>query len=939
MKKIVKTLSLIISWCFILNLFSVSAFAQKEGDAASDKEVNVAQEIVDGGYADYLTSIKDFENAQQNIEIDVNSVCSDKPVNLTVNVEKDGVYNLGLGYSLSEERTSALELELKIDGEIPFAECDGLLFALEWTLPDEIRKDGMGNEFSPEATIGNESIFNLAKDSTGWSTQQYLFYFKKGKHTVSVRSVDGSFMLEKLSLLVPETVVSYSEYDLNKADDTANAKTIIIEGEKADKLSDYWLIPKCDSTSAAVFPVCNTTDKINYIGGATWKNPGETVAYSIKVSKTGYYKLGFSYKQSDVINASTYRSLKIDGKTPFIEAEEISFSYSTKWQNETFSDNEGEPYLFYLTEGEHTISLTATPGPIYEVTNLLKETVSSLGEIYMDITMITGETVDNYRDYDLFDSIENLDGRINTCLESLNKASGLLSNIGNQGTSSYDSSIKSMAQILSKMLENKYTAHRYLNDYYSKYCSVASVLNEMRSMPLYLDRIYLVPQKAEADYNEAGFFTQLWFSVVKFIQSFSADYNTVSDAKSGDSITIWVNWGRDQAQVLNSLVQSSFTPKYGTNVEIEVVNATMVQAVLSGNPPDCILQHSRSEPVNLAMRGVLLDLERFDNLDEILNRFQKGAEKPYRYKGGLYALPDTQNFYLMFYRKDIFGNLGLTVPETWDEFITVTKVLARNNLQSWLHYTQITAANQIDMGVGSLNLFPSMLLQRGLNLYEDDYRSTTLDSSKVIKTFEYWTNFYTKLKIPVTLSFYNRFRTGTCPIGIEPYTTYTTLKAAAPEIEGLWSVAPIPGVKNADGTVSHISTGGGTGCAILKSTKNPEKAWDFITWWTDAETQYSYTQNVEASLGPTGRIAVSNIEAFNKMSWDSEMKSEILNAWSQVEEVPEVPGSYYASRSIDLSFWSVVNENRNPKDVLLEKSAEVNYEIERKWEQYENRAE
>jgi len=605
----------------------------------------------------------------------------------------------------------------------------------------------------------------------------------------------------------------------------------------------------------------------------------------------------------------------------------------------TFCDKNQNPYLVYLTEGEHKISLTVTSGPIYEVSMLLKDTVAELGDIYMDITMITGETVDNYRDYDLFDSIENLDGRINTCLESLNKASGLLSNIGNQGTSSYDSSIKSMAQILSKMLENKYTAHRYLNDYYSKYCSVASVLNEMRSMPLYLDRIYLVPQKAEADYNEAGFFTQLWFSVVKFIQSFSADYNTVSDAKSGDSITIWVNWGRDQAQVLNSLVQSSFTPKYGTNVEIEVVNATMVQAVLSGNPPDCILQHSRSEPVNLAMRGVLLDLERFDNLDEILNRFQKGAEKPYRYKGGLYALPDTQNFYLMFYRKDIFGNLGLTVPETWDEFITVTKVLARNNLQSWLHYTQITAANQIDMGVGSLNLFPSMLLQRGLNLYEDDYRSTTLDSSKVIKTFEYWTNFYTKLKIPVTLSFYNRFRTGTCPIGIEPYTTYTTLKAAAPEIEGLWSVAPIPGVKNADGTVSHISTGGGTGCAILKSTKNPEKAWDFITWWTDAETQYSYTQNVEASLGPTGRIAVSNIEAFNKMSWDSEMKSEILNAWSQVEEVPEVPGSYYASRSIDLSFWSVVNENRNPKDVLLEKSAEVNYEIERKWEQYENRAE
>ena len=936
MKKIIKTLSLVISVCFILNAFSVFSLAETKKAEDSAEQFNKAT-VLSGDYEKYLASIKEFKNAEKDIVVSVGAVCSNKPLTVTINAESDGIYNLGLEYSLSEERTSALELEFKIDGKLPFTECESLLFPLNWEIPDEIRKDGMNNEFSPEAQLGKNSVFNIASDSTGWSTDKYQFYLTKGKHKITLRSVGGSFMLENICFKVPQLTVDYGEYDLSKSDESDKSSIIVVEGEKADNVSDYWLIPKSDSTSASVYPVCSTTDKINYIGGATWKNPGETVSWNIKVDKTGYYKLGFSYKQSDVINASTYRTLKIDDEIPFSQAEEIPFAYSTDWQNETFADSKDKPYMFYLTEGEHKISLTATPGPIYEVTNLLKSTVSSLGEIYMDITMITGETVDNYRDYDLFDSIENLDGRLNNCLDNLNNASRLLSKIGNQGTSSYDSSIKSMAQILSKMLDNKYTSHRYLNDYYSKYCSVASVLNEMRSMPLYLDRIYLVPAKSEAEYNETGFFGQLWFSVKKFIQSFSADYNTVSNTKEGDNITIWVNWGRDQAQVLNSLVQSSFTPKYKTNVEIEVVNATMVQAVLSGNPPDCILQHSRSEPVNLAMRGVLLDLEQFSNLDDVLSRFQKGADKPYRYKGGLYALPDTQNFYLMFYRKDIFENLGLSVPETWDDFITVTKVLARNNLQSWLHYTQITAANQIDMGVGSLNLFPSMLLQRGLNLYREDNRGTTLASSQVIKTFEYWTDFYTKLKVPVTLSFYNRFRTGTCPIGIEPYTTYTTLKAAAPEIDGLWAVAPIPGVKNSDGTVKHTSTGGGTGCAILKSTKNPQKAWDFITWWTDAETQYSYTQNVEAALGPTGRIAVSNIEAFNKMSWDSQMKSDILSAWSQVEEVAEVPGSYYASRSIDLSFWSVINENRNPKDVLLEKSAEVDGEIERKWEQYENR--
>lgn len=937
MRKIIKAVSMVVLCCLVLNIFSISMSVS--ADEKTDAKVDSGVEYTEDSYNAYLSSVKNHNVAKKDIVKKVDAVCSEQPLEITVEVPEEGVYNLGLEYTLEEERTSSLEIGLRIDGEFPFSECESLFLPLEWKLSDEIRKDGAGNEFSPEVLISEGSIFSFVTDSSGWSTEKYLFYLTKGAHNITVYSADASFKLNSIKLTAPEQVKSYSESDFTQKAEAGEKDVLIIEGENADYLSDYWLIPKSDSASAAVYPSSELKDRINYIGGSTWKEPGETISWSVKVEKSGYYQLGFSFSQSDVINASTYRTLKIDDEIPFKEAEEIAFSYSTGWQNMVFADDKNEPYLFYLTAGEHKLSLEVTSGPIYEVSMLLKETVSLLGEIYMDITMITGETVDNYRDYDLFNSITDLQERITACYENLNAASKALSEIGKQGTSSYDSSIKSMAQVLKKMLDSKYTAHRYLSDYYSKYCSVASVLNEMRSMPLSIDRIYFVPKGTAVEFNEAGFFKQLFFSAGKFIQSFSADYNSISDTADGkDTITIWVNWGRDQAQVLNSLIQSSFTPEYDVNVKIEVVNATMVQAVLSGDPPDCFLQHSRSEPVNLALRGVLLDLEQFEDLDEVLERFQDGAEIPYRYKDGLYALPDTQNFYLMFYRKDIFENLGLSVPETWDEYITVMKVLSRNNLQTWLHYTQITATSQIDTGVGSLNLFPSMLLQRGLSLYKEDHRSTTLDDSDVIKTFKYWTDFYTKLKTPVTLSFYNRFRTGTCPIGIEPYTTYTTLKAAAPEIDGLWGVAPIPGVKNSDGTVSHISTGGGTSCGILKSTENPDKAWKFLKWWTSAETQYSYTQNVEAVLGPTGRIAVSNMDAFKKMSWDSKMKEKILTAWGQVQEVPEVPGSYYVSRSIDLSFWSVINENLNPKDVLLEKSAEVNDEIERKWKQYEGRS-
>ena len=428
------------------------------------------------------------------------------------------------------------------------------------------------------------------------------------------------------------------------------------------------------------------------------------------------------------------------------------------------------------------------------------------------------------------------------------------------------------------------------------------------------------------------------FSVEKFIYSFITDYNNISSA-DGDTqgITIWVNWGRDQAQVLNSLTQTSFTEETGIPVNIKLVNASVIQAVLSGKGPDCILQHSRTEPVNLAMRGVLYDLTQFDDLNEVLKRFQSGADTPYRYKNGLYALPDTQTFFLMFYRKDILEQLGISVPETWEQFKETAKLLARSNLKVWIPNNIATSLEQTSGGVGTINIFPSLLLQRGLNIYSENGRATNLTDNEVMLTFGEWTDMYRKLKIPTTMDFYNRFRTGTCPIGINSYVLYTTLKAAAPEIEGLWGVAPIPGTVNESGEVSHISAGGGTACAILKSTKSPENSWEFLKWWTSASTQLAFSNEVEAVLGPTGRVAVSNVETFGNMEWDSDMLDSVLSAWSQVKEVPEYPGSYYLSRSVYQSFWNVVENNMNPKDMLIRYGKQADAEMERKWRQYENR--
>ena len=925
------TLIIICIFNFSVNL-SAEETVNDENYTDIDTQISESANSYDSYYSQYSSA----DLSDNELTISLNCKLAETPITFTVEVPKSGLYNIGMSYMMSSTKIGELKLGLKINGKYPFEEASSFLFPHMWMDENDKRVDGLGNEFTAKQVPYNKYYFNLATDISKETDEPYMVYMYEGTNEVTLIPISGEADIEYFRFGIKEVISNYQS-----PDDSAkmyNGERIDIEGEKPYVKSSYWLSAQCDNTSIDVSPNSSSKSVVNFIGGDNWKTVGETIVWETPELEEGYYQIGTSFRQSAVIGGKVYRKLTIDGKVPFTEAETIGFEYDDKWQSGFFADSEGNPYLIYLTAGKHTIGLTAVPGRISEVQEHLKAALSEIGALYIDLTMIVGETVDSYRDYELFKQIPNMEERLQAILKRLNLADEILQEVTGQENGSNSSVIKSMVRVIQQMLENRYTAHRYKSEYYNRYSSLAAVLYEMQNMPLDIDRIVLAAPEETKVYEKAGIFARAWFSIEKFFYSFINDYNNISSVDDNfDALTIWVNWGRDQVQVLNSLIQTSFTDVTGVPVNVKLVNASIVQAILSGKGPDCILQRSRTEPVDLAMRGVLYDLSEFDDLEVVLDRFQKDAYLPYRYNGGIYALPDTQTFFLMFYRTDILNELEISIPKTWDEFEEVAKLLARSNLNVWIPNSPVTDISQASHGIGSINIFPSMLMQRNLEIYSADGKSTNLVDANVMSVFSKWTDMYRKLKLPTAMDFYNRFRTGTCPIGISAYTLYTTLKAAAPEIDGLWSVAPIPGTKLEDGSISNISAGAGTACAILKATKSPKNAWLFLKWWTSADTQLAYSNEVEAVLGPTGRVSIANMEAFKNIEWDEDMIDSILYAWDQVRELPEYPGSYYVSRSLYQSFWNVIENNKNPKDMLIKYANQADTEMARKWKQYENR--
>lgn len=168
------------------------------------------------------------------------------------------------------------------------------------------------------------------------------------------------------------------------------------------------------------------------------------------------------------------------------------------------------------------------------------------------------------------------------------------------------------------------------------------------------------------------------------------------------------------------------------------------------------------------------------------------------------------------------------------------------------------------------------------------------------------------------------------PLTISSFGTYGVLSAAAPEIRGQWAMVPVPGVEQEDGSILRTGGGSGTAAVIFEKAENKEACWSFLKWLTSAQTQARFGNAVESLLGPAGRHATANLEAFSQLNWTAEEQEQLKTQRAYIREVPEVPGSYFMSRCMDNAFRDVLFNNRNPRVALEKENANINRELERK---------
>lgn len=940
----IRACSLILTACIVINTLPFMISAQKDEPQNTDKVVaeDTIATLSDGfSFGEYLNSVSaeaGKETVVLNAENATNTKFSDiegknafsfqkNGDKLTFNfqINKSGLFKLSAMYLPLKGTGNNIQFSVAVDGKIPYDELNSVELSRFWTNATEIKSNKLGNEYQPtqiEKTLWCSQYFY---DNNGLYEEPFSVFLEAGNHTLTLTADGEPFVIESVTLSPTTDIADYTtvskEYS-QKGYKEYNGKEISLEGEKADYKTEKSIALKSDSTNATLSPVDPYVSKINYIGGDGWSKSGQTIYWEFEAPESGLYKIGLRYLQSYTLSGYSYRRLMIDGEVPFKEANCLPFEYDDNWVYK-YLGTEDKPYLFYFEKGMHTLSLSVTMGPLSDVNRKLQDVVSELGKDYRSIVKITGETPDVNRDYDLFGQISGLTESFNTISDTLIELVKEMQEITGSDGGSDIVVLQNMQSVIVEMLEHPFQAQDYKDSYYSNYCSIGSVLYSMRNLSLGLDCIQLGAPDKEYSEEKISFAENMSFSLRRFFYSFVADYSSVSESDSKDAITIWLYWGRDQTQIFEKLVQESFIPEYNIPVNIKIVNSSLIMAMLSDNAPDLSLKLGRTEPVNLALRGALYDLKNFKDFSEVTQRFTPTATIPYTFRGGCYALPDTQDFNVMFYRTDVFSEYGLTPPKTWSEFFECVSVLSRNNMQIGLPVPTNDTAG----------LYTTLLLQNDGSLYTENQKATKLTSQESIKAFELTTRMFIDYGLPVSYDFYNRFRSGEMPLGIAGYSMCTQLAVTAPEIDGKWAISVIPGTETENG-INNLTATGGTGNVILKASKNKENAWTFLKWWTSAETQASFSNETEAVLGEVARVTTANTEALSLLPWERDNLSVILKQRESIVDFPEVPGGYYVNRSINMAFWNVYNKHEDVKDTVVAWGNIADREIERKLKDY-----
>lgn len=868
-----------------------------------------------------------------NLTDDAVEIKDGESVEFTVNVAQAGVYEIEITQRDVSSSILPNRIGVLINGMYQYEEARTIELITEWAFTrTDFARDRYGNEILPNSDKNTTFLTHALYDSTALNSRPLQFNLDAGDNTIRIDHKAGHALISDVEISSVERIPTYDAYlddfeDADVVDDviTVGAESFISKTNPSTRLTSI------NDASATKYD--SNYSRLNSIDGYSFRSGNDQISYEIEAEEAGFYYIAFKYNQDYLMQMPVFREIAINGEVPFENLAMVPFQYTSSYENMILGGEE-TPYKIYLDEGVNTLSLRVVLDPYqnaYEhVTNMMDEITT----LSLEIKKLTGNQSDQYRTWELETYIPDIESRLTNwidTLETLNNGLATYSIYDEPGELTH---LRLAIEQLTQLREDIDDIPNNMMKLADGDASTTQLLGTMAQVLLEngldLEQMNIVGDVDDVPAAEANIFVRSFESVKRFFLSFTESDYAVSETDE-DVIEIWVNYPRQYVEIMQQIIDSEFTAETGIQVKLALMpdENKLILANAANRPPDIALGVNHWVPYEFAIRNASLDLRQFDGYEEVVSNYAPGVMIPYAFEEGIYGLPQTQNFWVTFYREDLMDTMNLPVPETWEDVIEILPELQRLGMNYFEPIAQFPGFKPFVATI-------PFIYQFGGQLYDEDGMNTLINSEENLTGMRMMTDLFTVYDMPKQVpNFYNHFRAGTLPIGIGDLATYLQLTIAAPELAGKWNIAPHPGVLNEDtGEIERWAASGAQSLMILSDTDQPDEAWAFTKWWMSTEIQVDFAERLQTTYGTEFLWNTANLEAFRQLSLPPEHIDVILEQWEYAMEASRIPGYYMVEREISNAWNRIIFDDANPRIALDEAVKTSNREIIYRMEEF-----
>lgn len=300
----------------------------------------------------------------------------------------------------------------------------------------------------------------------------------------------------------------------------------------------------------------------------------------------------------------------------------------------------------------------------------------------------------------------------------------------------------------------------------------------------------------------------------------------------GQTLKVWIMQGTNpDSDAFFAEVGKAFTKKTGAKLDVESVqwadaHDRFVTSIAGNTTPD-VAETGTTWTAEFADAGALAPIGDQVKAAGLDGDLVKGLVESGTYDGELYGMPWYAGVRSLVYRSDVFDELGLATPTTWQEIID-----AGNAIKA-AHPEMIPFAVP---GNAEFGVYPWVWGAGGdVSTKKGDTWSSGLDSTKSREGIQFYTDLATKYGFSTAgattwkeTDVLDNFTQGKVAMTLTGSWTPATIVAKAPDLAGKFAATPIPGK---DGDISP-SVLGGSHLSIFNSSKNKDLAFTFVEMMT-----------------------------------------------------------------------------------------------------------